>query len=229
MIQKLDWDSALFGYPVGKMELAKPKLFDSDEFKKTSLDFKLVYLFSKNPLLNLPEDFLFVDKKTFLTRKTEKTENEYSFSYVYPFEDLNADILLNLTMISGVYSRFNLDKNFTNNEYSKLYTTWINESVKRKVAKDIFIYKDGNDILGFITLAEKNKHSNIGLIAVAEEARGKGIGTVLIKYAIHNSFLAGYSDINVVTQMNNVQSIQLYKQNGFRIADISYVYHYWNK
>jgi dTDP-4-amino-4,6-dideoxy-D-galactose acyltransferase len=229
MILKLDWDTEFFGYPVGKLELAPSISFDLSEFMKNADSFTLVYLISKEELSDLPECFHFADKKITFTRDTEKIESKNGFLSIGPFKENSAASLLELAMISGVYSRFNLDKNFTNNEYKKLYTKWVNESVTRNIAKDVFVYKKDNKILGFITLGEKNDCANIGLISVAEEGRGKGIGTLLIKQAIYHSFLSGYSKINVVTQMDNLDAYKLYKRNGFCITDISYIYHYWNK
>jgi len=229
MIMKLDWDTDFFGYPVGKMELAASTSFDLTEFKKNAEFFSMVYLFSKEELSDLPDCFHFADKKITFTRDTERIENKNRFSSIRSFKEKNADSLLDLAMICGVYSRFNLDKNFTNNEYKRLYTQWVNESVTRNIAKDVFIYKKDDKILGFITLGEKNDCANIGLISVAEDGRGKGIGTLLIKHVIYHSFLSGYSQINVVTQMDNVDAYKFYKRNGFRVTDISYIYHYWNK
>jgi dTDP-4-amino-4,6-dideoxy-D-galactose acyltransferase len=229
MILKLDWDTEFFGYPVGKMELAGSISFDLEEFKKNADSFALVYLFSNEELFDLPECFHFADKKITFTRDTEKFENKNGFSSVEPFKEHTAASLLELAMISGVYSRFNLDKNFTNNEYAKLYTKWIDESVRRNIAKDVFIYRKDNKILCFVTLGEKDNCANIGLISVTEDGRGKGIGTLLIKHAINQSFLSGYSQINVVTQMDNVDAVRFYEQNGFGITNIFYIYHFWNK
>jgi dTDP-4-amino-4,6-dideoxy-D-galactose acyltransferase len=229
MILRLEWDTEFFGYPVGKMELAASISFDLTEFKNKADSFTLVYLFSKEELFGLPDCFHFVDKKITFTRDTEKIENKNGFSSIGSFKEKNSDSLLELAMICGAYSRFNLDKNFTNNEYQRLYTKWIDESIRRNIAKEVFIYKEGNRILGFITLGDKNGCANIGLIAVGENGKGKGIGTSLVKYVINYSFLLRYSQINVVTQLENIQAVRLYKQNDFGIIDISYVYHYWNK
>jgi ribosomal protein S18 acetylase RimI-like enzyme len=134
-----------------------------------------------------------------------------------------------LTLLSGTYSRFRLDKHFKKKEYESLYKQWIYNSVYKEKALEVIVYKENNSILGFTTLEKKtNNLLDISLVAVDETARGKKIGTQLIEYSINYALKNGYSKIQVVTQQNNLPAVNLYKKCGFRIKSTEYIYHYWN-
>src|SRR5690606_27130927 len=66
----------------------------------------------------------------------------------------NFDQLLQLTLESGEYSRFAIDKNFVNNEYRKLYTKWIENSIDKINAIEVLLAVEGESILGFVTLTK---------------------------------------------------------------------------
>ena len=86
-----------------------------------------------------------------------------------------------------------------------------------------------NKILGFITIGELNKQtSEIGLIAVSKDARGKGLARELINSAIIESINRGYESIEVVTQKGNTPAINLYLNTDFRKKKNINIYHYWN-
>jgi len=224
-IEKLEWDSNLFGYNVGRL---------NDKYS-SSLDFsgfKLIYVYSDKLITELEGKL--VDKKaTFIYQINESEINSEKSSniLIQPFEDLIHDYneLLALTYESGVYSRFYIDKNFQNNEFEKLYKIWIDNSLKKINALDVFVAVEENTILGFITLVRKTSEiSAIGLIAVSSKARGKKIGTNLIQYIKKIAKENNFKQIQVVTQLDNVPAVRLYESNGFKLKEVKYIYHIWN-
>jgi dTDP-4-amino-4,6-dideoxy-D-galactose acyltransferase len=135
--------------------------------------------------------------------------------------------LLTLAWESGIYSRFKVDPHFKNDEYKHLYKKWIERSVSREIAKDVLVYMDGAVTGGMITLGEKNNRGDIGLVAVAELARGKGIGKKLM-IAAENAFKKmGYQQVQVVTQGINTPAMKLYENSGYTIDERIYYYHFW--
>jgi dTDP-4-amino-4,6-dideoxy-D-galactose acyltransferase len=226
MITKLEWDSKCFGYPVGKLIIEETHNFDLDEIAKLSQGFKLLYVCSKNEIPIESRNFFLTDKKILLKRETELMVCDYV--RIKSYQGNVSDQLLELTYQSGAYSRFNTDRFFINNEFRKLYSEWIKNSVSRSIASDVYVYTEMDEIQGFITLAVKEKIAEIGLIAVDAKCRGHGIGSVLIKYTINNAFAFGCSEIQVVTQRDNKAALALYYKNDFVISDLTYIYHYWN-
>lgn len=226
MVVSLNWDTRMFGYPVGKLIVADPQNYTLEDIHKLSKAFRLVYVFSKSELQINSEYFFLADKKIVLKRDTELLADEFKWTAPY-YGNVNEE-LLNLTLQSGIYSRFRTDSFFSNNEFLKLYTEWIKNSINRTIARDVYVYADQDEIKGFITLVVKGETAEIGLIAVNAKFRGHGIGSLLIRSAVTNARILGCDEIQVVTQQDNEPALALYKKNGFQICDLTYVYHYWN-
>lgn len=230
-IDKLSWDSDFFGYPVGRLQIADLEELDNDHFIKMAQPFQLVYVFSSVPLA---VNFLkHVDTKTTLSQSLSNTfktrqDDPHLCSFmeeIHPYEDLER-----LALESGIYSRFKVDTNFALNEYERLYTKWIENSVKNKKAFNTGIYFKDKKLLGFTTVEEKTTAlADIGLVAVDPVARGKGIGTLLIEDAKKKAYERSFKKIQVVTQAANVSAIALYERCNFNIEEQKYIYHYWNK
>ncbi|MGK0387048.1 MAG: dTDP-4-amino-4,6-dideoxy-D-galactose acyltransferase [Patiriisocius sp.] len=230
VLKRLTWDSDFFGYETGKIALKSSKDFDFKNLVKIAKPYTLVTIFSKEEiaedLIQLVDTKIVLNKYIAITAFHEiSNENICSFEY----SESSYKALKELALISGAYSRFNLDSNFKNDEYKKLYSTWIDNLVLKQQAFDICIYKEAEDILGFTSIEEKSKKvADIGLVAVSNHARGKGIGTQLIERALLSAIQHGYDEVQVVTQKENIPAIKLYEKCGFKQSELTYVYHYWN-
>lgn len=231
-LERLDWDSTFFNYNVGRIIVNENQSINLSEFLLDSKEYKLVYIFSKLSLHN--ELFKLVDEKVVLHQELSSINRNLpsDFFTIKSFDKLihNRQVLEKLALESGTYSRFNIDENFKSGEYNKLYLTWIALSIEEKLAFDIIIATDKNEtIVGFVTLNKKSESLvDIGLVAVSDGFRGKGIGKSLMNYALNKSFELGYKEIQVVTQINNINAMKLYESVGFNIKEKTFVYHYWN-
>ena len=230
LIEKLEWDSSFFGYQVGKMILDIDN-FNKEEFKKEAINYKLVYAYC-NEIVN-DEEFKLVDEKVTFFQKIKMNKISLSKKNKIRSFDLNQDDLTSLIELgveSGIYSRFKIDSTFSNNEFERLYREWILNSINYKLSFEVLIAVDGeNRLLGFITIGALNeKTSEIGLIAVSKEARGRGLAKELINSAINESIKRGYENIEVVTQKNNLPAMNLYFKTNFFEKELVRIYHYWN-
>lgn len=231
-LERLDWDSTFFNYNVGRIIVNENQSINLSEFLLDSKKYKLVYIFSKLSLHN--ELFKLVDEKVVLHQELSSNSCDLpsDFFTIKSFDKLihNRQELEKLALESGIYSRFNIDKNFKSGEYNKLYLKWIALSIEEKLAFDIIIATDKNEtIVGFVTLNKKSENLvDIGLVAVSDGFRGKGIGKSLMNYALNKSFELGYKEIQVVTQITNINAMKLYESVGFNIKEKTFVYHYWN-
>lgn len=229
-IEHLNWDTNFFGYNIGCIKIKDCDNFDIDHFLKRAATYKLVYIFSEEEL-NYRELKL-VDKKVDFLFESNDINVPTSFdSNIQSFNSSkhNKEELLTLGLKSGVYSRFNLDPNFKNNEYTRLYKEWILKSINGKLAFDIPVYVEDNQIIGFTTILHRSKVlAGIGLVAVKEAARGKGVGMALINQTIQRAREKQYRKIEVVTQLNNIPAVRLYQKSNFSMKQITYIYHYWN-
>jgi ribosomal protein S18 acetylase RimI-like enzyme len=106
------------------------------------------------------------------------------------------------------------------------------ESFEEKInAKEIFVAKIQDDILGYITIniTEKDnpimryrKQLQIEAICVDEKSRGKGIGTSLLKYAKEFGKENNCTDLYLTVNKENENAIKIYEEFGFKVKSISY-------
>jgi dTDP-4-amino-4,6-dideoxy-D-galactose acyltransferase len=227
MIKKLEWDSNLFGYTVGQVNAKSRDDFDIAKFIENSKKFKLVYVISDFEI-STKLNFKLVDKKVLFSKPIEFKEKSTKI-VEYNSKKHSYKQLLALAYLSGSLSRFSLDSKFKNDEFKKLYKQWIDKSINKEVASKIFIRHINNRIAGFVTLKIKDsKTTQIGLIAVSELFQGQNIATNLINECEYISLKNQYSNIEVITQLDNIPAIKLYKRKKFKIKSIKYIYHFWN-
>lgn len=229
MIEKLNWDSEFFGYPVGKIVLEKGATFAAEAFKSKLSDFKLVYIFSPQELeLKESSQIFLADKKVVFLKQLDKAKQYEIKAEINEYDGPLSDDLLELVLESGIYSRFRVDKHFKNKEFERLYTEWILKSLDGGIAEKVYVSRVDREMAGFITVGLKNGRTDIGLISVNEKFRGMSIASSLISVACNYSIAKSIYKIQVVTQGDNIPAMKLYQHNGFEIEEITYIYHYWN-
>lgn len=235
--QFLKWDTEFFGYKIALVEPNRLELLPLvqliDELKKNS--YKLIYCFVKPEdkisikTLNLISAVLVDTKVTYSAHTAHlmySTVDEHIVPYLYRYPNAR---LKSLVLQSGMYSRFKVDQNFSNHEYENLYLEWIKQSIKQKLADKILVYKEGKNILGFITLKVEAGIGSVGLIAVDQEERGKSIGKKLLTAGISFFRDNGVSEVRIVTQKANHAACRFYESNGFNVCKSVNIYHLWMK
>lgn len=227
MIKQLEWDTDFFGYKVGHAIIGSDDININDELLKEANNFKLVYLISDKEIKTEIEKLYLVDIKTTLVKEPLIKEKCIELKIVENTEG-NEEQLKNLALQSGIYSRFKKDSNFKNNEFEKLYLKWITDSINKKIADTVLIYVENDVCKGFITLKYKENYAEIGLIAIEEHSRGKGIGLSLLCTVNNLTKDKGLTGIHVTTQFENIPAMKLYKKAGYKIVSKKYVYHLWN-
>lgn len=230
----LAWDSNFFGYKVGRINDLPVTKDDLSHFIKNIKqdNLELAYFSSSKAQINILNSFAthfdikLVDTKVtyhkVLKNNPVTDKNIVAYTKDYPEEKL-----LNLAVESGVYSRFNVDKNIASSKFEALYQTWMINSVNKKIAKEVLVCYIKDEIAGFVTLGEKNNRADIGIIAVDKNFRGQGIGKSLM-FAAENWFIQkGYASIQVVTQKNNFPACGLYEYCGYEVDKMDYFFHLW--
>ncbi|SFO48278.1 Ribosomal protein S18 acetylase RimI [Algoriphagus ornithinivorans] len=219
MITSLPFDSELFGYPVGKYQVSEN--WNEAEFREIASDFQLVYLFSKFQLdLNSPE-ILETDRKVVFEKILE--HNKENRELVKEYQGPLTDDLITLAYASGEYSRFKTDQRLKFDEFEKLYQVWIGKALERT---EVLIF---GEMEGMLTCEVKENTTQIGLFAVKESSRGKGIGESLLIKAESRAFEKGANKIMIATQEKNIPATSLYRKMGYKIASKTFIYHYWNE
>jgi ribosomal protein S18 acetylase RimI-like enzyme len=99
--------------------------------------------------------------------------------------------------------------------------------VSQELAKETLVVRQGNEVAGFITLGEKQGCGDIGLVAVAEKHRGRGIGSKLVQAALGWFSGQRHSRARVATQGANRTACALYERHGFGLEAAEDVFHFW--
>ena len=226
----VDWDSNFFEMNVAQIVVNLSKENQEEIIQELlSEDVNLAYYYSAEPISIFQQQSYSVDlvdiKVTFV-----KDLNKFSPSKiedVRPFrkEDLSED-MVDLAIASGIYSRFRKDKKIPIAKFEELYRMWLLNSINKQIAEEVFISVKNDSVSGFITVGAKQKVGNIGLIAVKEEFKGKGIGKSLMASA-EKFVVEKFDKIEVVTQQENVPACKLYEACGYKLESKEYVYHLW--
>jgi dTDP-4-amino-4,6-dideoxy-D-galactose acyltransferase len=231
----LRWDSDFFGYKVASIrhESISNADFEAVIEAMRREKVKLVYCFLKPGEDDLAEliignsGFLADTKITYF--KPVLFDNDFSFNESVVSYDKShcSPKLKELALQSGIYSRFKIDPNFRNNEFEKLYTEWVEKSVRREISDEVLVFTENNDEKGFVTISLKNGTGTIGLIAVDENERGRSIGKILMNSALRFMSENNAGIAEVATQQANEGACRFYNALGFKIKNIVNVYHLW--
>ena len=234
-INELKWDSDFFGYKVGKLYTDKNVLIDKNDIK----DYRLVYIFDEENNTKKINFFKklgakLVDIKTELEMRIEqKTEIKSNLDKNYKMVVLNKSDFdkdtISLSIEAGKFSRFKKDSKFKKNEFKKLYTKWIENSLKKIDCMEVIGIKHNNITIGMVSLKKiSDEELSISLIAVNEHYQNQGLGTALVSQVVELCKLKGFKVLSVTTQGDNVNALKFYQKLNFVIRKKERIYHLWN-
>ncbi len=124
--------------------------------------------------------------------------------------------------------RFYFDPRFLQEQCESFYEKWIVRSYEG-FADAVLVAEVNGKASGYVTchLENATRSGRIGLFAVGEEVRGKGIGQSLTASALRWFADREIDRVDVVTQGRNVAVQRLYAKCGFQIHSVSIWYHKW--
>ena len=224
----LDWDSAFFQLRIAKAVVASED--DVAELRAQAEElrnqFDLIYIFSE-PGLEMPfEQAVLIDKKAIFTLSDPGCfETDSHIECWEPSE--GAERLVPLALVSGKYSRFKLDSRLPAGSYERLYTRWIEQSVSKAIATEVFCYMIDGQPRGLLTLDRRDDRNVIGLVAVDEEYQHRGIGRALVKHAVSFVHTCQGKHLSVATQLDNEPACKLYSKCGFSLESVTKIWHWW--
>lgn len=233
--QMLTWDTDVLGYKVAKI---LPACLDIKALQQAlkelkSKDVRLVFWAadstdSLSQQAALVENGFLADRKTTFLIDLSVLPSLASVPEVECYsEDVPTVELEALALQSGLYSRFRTDPRITEQQFEKVYKLWMLNSTRKLIADKILVIKIQQKIVGMATLGEKNGRGDIGLLAVAEDCRGKGYGAKLVQAAQYVFKQKGYQWSQVVTQGDNDPACRLYQHCGYEIEKVENFYHFW--
>lgn len=233
--QMLDWDTNFFGMAVAR--ITEPDL-NEQELSDTLAELKAkgVALAYWPSIRECGKDAIkqfggnLADNKTTFAMdfralsfgEVVSTDIVESYTQSMPLKEIE-----DLAIQSGEYSRFAVDRNIPRDKFVALYSLWINRSLRKEIAEEVLVIREGERVVGLVTLGDKNGRGDIGLIAVDRNYRGKKYGEKLVRAAQRWFVKNGYEFGQVVTQGMNLPACNLYKKCGYSVENVEYFYHFW--
>jgi len=234
----LSWDTAFFGLRLGRvkgqfLDTARCQMIDawaaSNEiaglyFLASSDDAAVIRAAEAN-------QFHLTDvRMTFDYRVPKQSANRAS-SQLLMRPSIASDVqpLIDISKDAYVHSRFYHDPHFTPEQCSALYQTWIRRSCLEDYAEEVWVAELEGQPVGYVTchLDQDIKDGSIGLVGIAEQARGQKVGEQLVNRALDWFAEQGMVTVSVVTQGSNIAAQRLYQKCGFATRSLQLWYHKW--
>lgn len=227
----LPWDSAIFKMQIGRLDYFLPTAKASISSRKKIVGqaialakkTKLKFLSAKVNLgdfcgAQLLEEAGFTLKDvavSFLCRlKDLKIEKPAAGIRSFKLTDLKQ--VLKIAAKSFVFNRFFNDSRLNKDSVRMMYAQWVRSSCLKNYS-DVLVYSKKGRIKGFILCkAEAKAFGQIDLIAVLPDVKNKGIGTKLVKAALHKFKKKGMRFAEIRTQHANVLAVNSFIKAGFK-------------
>lgn len=239
MRRHLEWDSKHFEMPVA--EITAPNISD-DELRQELTDaraagYRLVY-WQASPgrciATSLLDEFggLFVNHRVTF-HKVLTSADAGSMAGHFQIELLPRGpapaCLQELAVAAGHCSRFHVDHRLSSRKFRDLYQIWAERSALGELADRVWLAVDPADsdrAAGFVTVSEADGTGQIGLIAVSDHLRGRGIASQLMSQA--HAWLRDRNarEVSVVTQRENQTACRLYARCGYRAGEARPCFHF---
>lgn len=230
----LDWDSTLFGFPVARLhvEAISPQgmLPALDDMRAASV--RLAYITVPSAAHASVSLLLAAGARPLGTRRVyHKAVPGESHGVVA--ESLRGQPstpeLESLALDSGAHSRFKRDTLMPVGVFETLYRTWMRRSLSGEIAADVLVWRDEQRVAGMVTVGAPNTEGTvaIGLVAVGEKYRRRGVGRQLMRAVDAWAATRGASAVAVVTQGENHAACGLYAGCGYALASEESVFHLW--
>jgi dTDP-4-amino-4,6-dideoxy-D-galactose acyltransferase len=226
----LKWDSDFFGVRIARVtqsHLAAEELHSVTQWCRSQAIDCLYFLADSNDphVTGMAGHFKLTDIRVqFETPLGQRAVQP--FELVRPFQEDDLDALRELARVSHRHSRFYYDGRFPVPKCDEFFGTWIQNSAAGW-ADAVFVAQWDGAPAGYISCHLSGSTGSIGLIAVDEKARGRGLGHALVETPLAFFQQRGMTRATVVTQGRNIASQRLYQRCGFLTESLHYWFHRW--
>jgi len=238
----LPWDTNFFGYRIARVighRLSPQRLDDILTWCKLHTIDCLYFLADSNPPetpgLAEKHGFSLVDIRVTLQCDLENRQDlqddpsaQSEMLSVRPSQPNDISFLQAIARAAYTDSRFHSDQHFPLGSSQALYEIWIKRSCEG-YADIVLVAERNSKPIGYVSchLPGKTHPGQIGLVGIAAEARGCGVGKTLINHSLHWFAEQYVASVNVVTQGRNIAAQRLYQRCGFLTQSVQLWYHKW--
>lgn len=235
-IERLEWDSAFFGVPIGRLSMSRASAKQVAEVVHRSDGAGLECLYwlvdgQDATSLTAAETcgFHLVDiQMTFeVSLPSRAGSGRTDRRPVRPLQPGDLPALLALAAESHRDSRFFHDGHFPEAKCAEMYREWIRKA--QRDPSDAVLVAELNDKPSGYCVCHRtvDEIGSIGLLAVAPDCQRHHLGTALVFSGLDHFTNEGLRIATVVTQGRNVASQRLYQSCGFVTKSVKLWFHRW--
>jgi dTDP-4-amino-4,6-dideoxy-D-galactose acyltransferase len=231
--QFLEWDSAFFGFPIARVTASRMSHGDCRQVLDwcAAERIRCLYLLAAADdaaTIRAAEDhgFHLTDMRVTLSCHTGRVAESLAPVAVRRARKEDLLALAAIAASSHTDSRFYFDPGFPRERCDALYVAWITNSF-HGYAQMVLVAELDHRAAGYITCHWEGATGRIGLIAVADWARGRGGGRSLVRASQSLFHAEGLQEVTVVTQGRNLTSQRMYQRCGFQTRSVELWYHRW--
>ena len=125
----------------------------------------------------------------------------------------------------GATSRYYRDSKISRSGARAIYRTWVTNSLYHGYADQSFAILKGDALAALITVKLREGTGSIDLLGVAPQFQKHGLGAYLVRQGLQYLTDQGVTDIQIITEGENVVANALYQKNNFVIKAVELVYH----
>lgn len=222
----LDWDCAFFGARIASLPLETRSERDLEAALEWCRRERVDCLYALSDEHDDPKrawleakGARLVDERTTLSTPLVQRRTGSALDAVRPARAEDVPLMQAVAAEAHRDSRFWNDPRFPRERCAALYATWIAGEAQGRAAA-VFVVEHAGRPAGYISCHERGaaeaRHGDIGLVAVAEAARGRGLGGRLVDAALSWAAARGLPRMEVVTQGRNAGALGLYASRGFQ-------------
>ena len=237
MIELLPWDSQFFGKRIGRLTSAphaEPE-WQAILEEAHSLRLDCVYLLLKADdasAIRMAQyaGFQMVDIR--LTYELNLSGRVSVWPALPPRANLRLAQLSDLPIFQELArqthrdTRFFTDEHFDPARSAEMYAEWISKSL-HGAAQAVWTLTLDNAPAGYLTCHLESDSGQLGLAALQERTRGRGLGLALFQAGVAWLQSQGAKRVEVVTQGRNLIAQRLYQGMGFRTSQVQLWFHKW--
>jgi dTDP-4-amino-4,6-dideoxy-D-galactose acyltransferase len=235
--QVLEWDSQFFGYRIGRVQGARlrPDTLSAAYQWATEQDVACMYFLAEaDDALTVRTaeagGFALQDVRVTFNLLLDHIPAHQPDAQIRHARPEDVEPLRHTARHAYVHSRFYNDSHFSQEQCAALYDLWLTRSITDPTYADLtWVGEVDGQAVGYVTchLHQDTKVGTIGLVGVAEEARGQALGQRLIAAVLAWFAQQGMTQVQVVTQGRNIAAQRLYQRCGFLTHSIGLWYHWW--
>lgn len=230
----LKWDTGFFNFNVAEIKkdvLNNPTGRIGVFNQMLSAKIELAYYKSSVPFTEMENDYYdikFIVKRIPLEKKVKSDFPIHKNISLYEKEEPE-ESLISLAQLAGRQGRFGKDPNVSDEVCDEIFKRWIVNSVNKKMASHVLVYKEEEEIVGFATIDIRNGKGYTPLFAVDRKSEGKGVSFALMR-AVETILKQNECPVAVGgTQDLNRKALMVYQRYGLIPQAPEYIYHCWKK